>query len=62
MGRVNNEIFQFSVPFKQRDVSQMERVLSSLNQDLPPTKEWKEFLISYKNKLQIVNLLVDYAK
>ena len=62
MGRVNNEIFQFSVPFKQRDVSQMERVVSSLNQDLLPTKEWKEFLISYKNKLQIVNLLVDYAK
>ena len=30
-----------------------------MNQDLPPTEERNEFLINYKNKLQIVNLLVD---
>ena len=33
-----------------------------MNQDLPRTKEWDEFLINCKNKLQIVNLLVDYIK
>ena len=40
----------------------MERVINNLNQDLPPTKEMNEFLMNYKNKLQIVNLLVDYIK
>ena len=40
----------------------MERVIKSLNQDVPPTKEWNEFLINHKNKLQIDNLLVDYIK
>ena len=39
-----------------------DRWINSLNQDLPPTKEWDEFLINHKNKLQIVNLLVDYIK
>ena len=40
----------------------MDRVINSLNQDLPPTKEWNEFLMNYKNKLKTVNLLVDYTK
>ena len=34
---------QYSVPSKQRDVSQMERVINSLNQDLPPTKNGTNF-------------------
>ena len=40
----------------------MKRCINSLDQDLPPTKEWNEFLMNQKNKLQIVNLLVDYIK
>ena len=64
MGNVifNNYSYEFSVSFKKRDASQMERVINSLNQDLPPTKEWNKFLLNYKNKLQIVNLLVYYIK
>ena len=27
----------------------MERVINSLNQDLPPTKEWYEFWMNYEN-------------
>ena len=40
----------------------MEWVINSLNQDLPPTEKWAEFLINYTNKLQIVDVLVDYIK
>ena len=58
----DNYNYEYSVPSKQRDVSQMERVIKSLNQDVPPTKEWNEFLMNYKNKSQIDNLLVDYIK
>ena len=58
----DNYRYEFSVPSKQRDASQMERVINSLNQDLPPTKEWNEFLMNYKKTIQIVNLLVHYTK
>lgn len=54
--------YVYNIPSKQRAVSQVERVMNSLNQDLPPTKEWDEFLMNQKNKLQIENLLVDYIK
>ena len=40
----------------------MERCINSLDQDFPPTKEWNEFQMNQKNKLQIVNLLVEYIK
>ena len=40
----------------------MERCINSLEHDLPPTKEWNEFLMNQKNKLQIVNLFVEYIK
>ena len=30
----------YNVLSKQREVSHLDRVLNSLNQDLPPTKEW----------------------
>ena len=33
-----------------------------MNQGLPPTKECNEFLMNYKNKPHIVNLLVHYIK
>ena len=39
----DNYSYEYSVPSKQRDASQMERVINCLNQDLPPTKEWNEF-------------------
>ena len=58
----DNYSYKDSVPSKERDFSQMERVINSLNQDPSPIKEWNEFLVNYKNKLQIVNLLVDYIK
>ena len=58
----NNYSYEYSVSSKKRDASQMERVINSLNQALPPTKEWNKFLLNYKNKLQIVNLLIDYIK
>ena len=54
--------YEYSVSSKQRNATQMERIINSLNQDLPPTKEWNEFLMNYKNKLQIVSLLVDNVK
>ena len=38
--------YEYSVPSNKRDVSQMERVINSLNQDLPPTKEWNKFLMN----------------
>ena len=46
----------------QTEIHQSDGVINSLNQDLPPTKEWNEFLMNYKNKLQIINLPVDYIK
>ena len=58
----DNYSYEYSVPSKHREASQMERVINSLNQDLSTTKEWNEFLMNYKSKLQIVNLLVDYIK
>ena len=54
--------YEYSVPTKQRNFSQMERCINSLEHDLPPTKEWNEFLMNQKNKLQIVNLFVEYIK
>ena len=51
----DNYGYEYSVPTKQRNVSQMERCINSLDQDLPPTKRWNEFLMNQKNKLQIVN-------
>ena len=59
---LDNYVYEYNVPTKQRNVSQMERCFNSLDQDLPPAKEWNEFLMNQKNKLQIVNLLVEYIK
>ena len=36
---------------KQRDVSQMDRVINGLKQDSPPKKEWNGTLMNYKSKL-----------
>ena len=58
----NNYRYEYSVSSNQRDFNQMESVIDSLNQDLPPRKELNQFLMNYKNKLQIANLLVDYIK
>ena len=59
---LDNYSYEYSVPSKQKDVCQMERVINSLNQYLLLTKEWNKFLMNYKSKRQIVNLLVDYIK
>ena len=34
---------EYSVLSKWRDISQMKRVINSLNQDIPPMKKWNEF-------------------
>ena len=76
MDRWNNELFKFDAwyivfdnysyeytdPSKQRDVSQMESIINSLNQDILPTEEWNKFLMNCKNKVQIIILLVDHIK
>ena len=46
----DNYSYEYSVPSKQRDVTQMERVINSLNQDLPSTKEWNEFFDELKKQ------------
>ena len=56
----DNYDYEHNIPSKQRSVSQVERVISSLEQELPPTKEWGEFLMNRTNKLQVVNLLANY--
>ena len=58
----DNYGYEYSVPKKQRNVSRMKRCITSLDQDLPSTKEWNEVLINQKNKLQIVNLVCEYIK
>ena len=58
----DNYGYEYSAPTKQRNVSQMERCISSLDQDLSTTKEWNEVPMNKKNKLQIANLLVEYIK
>ena len=47
---------------QNKEASVRWRGSNSLDQDLPPTKEWNEFLMNHKNKLQIVNLLADHIK
>ena len=54
--------YEHSVPSKQRNVTHIERVINSLDQDLPPLKEWNDFLMNSKNKLQLVNMLVEFSK
>ena len=54
--------YEHSVPSKQRNVTHIERVINSLDQDLPPLKEWNDFLKNSKNKLQLVNMLVEFFK
>ena len=45
-----------------RDSSQVERVINNLDQQLPPTTEWDDFLQNDNNKFQIVNLIAEYIK
>ena len=52
--------YEYSIPSKQRASSEVERIINSINQEIPPTKEWDNFLKNQGNKLQIVNLLADY--
>ena len=42
----DNNSYEYSVPSKQRDVTQMEKVINSLNQDLPSAKERNGFLMN----------------
>ena len=47
---------------KNRDQDDNERCINNLDQELPVPSEWEEFLRNRRNKLQLVNLLVDLIK
>ena len=47
---------------KNRDQDDNERCINNLDQELPFPSEWEEFLMNGRNKLQLVNLLVDLIK
>ena len=47
---------------KNRDQDDNERCINNLDQELPFPSEWEEFLMNRRNKLQLVNLLVDLIK
>ena len=49
-------------PGKNKDQDHNERCIKNLNQELFFPSEWEEFLKNGKNKLQLVNLLVDLTK
>ena len=52
--------YAHETPFKNRDTSKWERIISDVNQELPDTKELSSFLSNEKNKHQLVNLLVHF--
>ena len=52
--------YAHETPFKNRDTSEWERIISDVNQELPDTKELSSFLSNEKNKHQLVNLLVHF--
>ena len=52
--------YAYKNPSKNRDTSELERILSELDQELPDNKEWSSFLSNEKNKHQLVNLLVHF--
>ena len=49
-------------PGKNKDQDDNERCIKNLNQELLFPSEWEEFFKNEKNKLQLVNLLVDLTK
>ena len=52
--------YEYSVSSKQKDVSQMERVINSLNQDLPPTKGLNKFstVFTFQNLILCTGKLI----
>ena len=55
-----NYKYEYDVPRKQRDPSQLKRVINNLDQELPSATEWEEFLHNDSNKHQLINILVNY--
>ena len=56
----DNYNYLYDIPCKNRGTSNSERAINDLDQELPPTSEWPEFLKNRENKRQLVNLLADY--
>ena len=52
--------YQYSIPTKNRAVVDVERDINHLDQELPSTAEWDEFLMNSNNKFKLVTILVDY--
>ena len=52
--------YAYDVPSKNRETVDIERDIRHLNQQLPATSEWDEFLMNSKNKHKLLNILVDY--
>ena len=46
-------------PFKNEDISEWEKIVSELDQELPDAKEWSSFLSNGENKYHLANLLVN---
>ena len=52
--------YAYDVPSKNRETVDIERDIRHLDQQLPTTSEWDEFLMNSKNKHKLLNILVDY--
>ena len=56
----NDYRYEYSIPTKNRAVVDVERDINHLDQELPSTAEWDEFLMNSNNKFKLVTILVDY--
>ena len=57
---IDNYKYEYSVPSKNRGSVDIEREINHLDQELPATSEWDNFLMNSNNKYKLVNILVDY--
>ena len=56
----DNYNYEYSVPSKNRAALDIEREFNDLDQELPITSEWDNFLMNKNNKSKLVAILVDY--
>ena len=52
--------YSYNVPSKNRETVEVERDIRHLDQELPATSEWDDFLRNGKNKHKLLDILVDY--
>ena len=48
------------MPSKLRSRNGFESEVNDLQQEIPPAKEWEDFLTNDANKYKLINLLVSY--